>query len=177
MLTANPSFRVYYRRQCNSTSSSTDFEEDDYSLIIGIRLEHLVDSNKQLKVEPSFLKFANFEKKRINELSHIFIYSLISKIAYRFFFCISSQKFWNLVAWTLNDETINERLMASALEELDMIDWKMDVFEMRYKHYTQPLAITNFLIDNHGPRMDTKHCYPCNQYYFPMKDALNIKIR
>ena len=73
-----------------------------------------------------------------------------------------SQKLWNLIAWTLDDDEANERVVASALDELDMIDWKTDVFEMRYKHYTQPPAITNFLIDKQGPRMDNKYYYPCN---------------
>ncbi len=77
----------------------------------------------------------------------------------------------------MDDDEANEKVVASALDELDMIDWKTDVFEMRYKHYTQPPAITNFLIDKQGPRMDNKYYYPCNQYYFPMKEALNIKIR
>jgi hypothetical protein len=51
LVTANPSYRVYFRQQRLSTKSSTDLEEDDYSLIIGIRLEHFMDAKQQLKVK------------------------------------------------------------------------------------------------------------------------------
>ncbi len=50
LVTANPSYQVYFRRRL-STTSSTDLEENDYSLIIGIRLEHFMDANQQLKVK------------------------------------------------------------------------------------------------------------------------------
>jgi hypothetical protein len=84
------------------------------------------------------------------------------------------QKFWNLTSWTLDDEK-HEREMASAFEELDMIDWNSDVFAMRYRHHTPPPDVTNFLIDKQGPGLDNKRNYPCNQYFLPKEDALSIK--
>ncbi|XP_046653114.1 uncharacterized protein LOC124343710 isoform X3 [Daphnia pulicaria] len=133
LITANPSYQVYFRQQRFSTTSPTDLEEDDYSLIIGIRLEHCMDVNQQLK------------------------------------------KFWNLTAWTLDNEK-HEREMASAFEELNMIDWNLDVFTMRYKHHTPSPAVMNFLIEKQRPGLENKHNIPCNQYYLTKEDALsNIK--
>ncbi|XP_046653116.1 uncharacterized protein LOC124343710 isoform X5 [Daphnia pulicaria] len=64
LVTANPSYRVYFRRQRLSTKSSTDLEEDDYSLIIGIRLEHFMDANQQLK------KFWNLTPWTLDDEKH-----------------------------------------------------------------------------------------------------------
>jgi hypothetical protein len=67
--------------------------------------------------------------------------------------------------------------MASAIEELNMIDWNSDVFTMLVvKHHTPPPAIMNFLIEKQGPGLDNKRNMPCNQYCLPKEDALsNIK--
>ncbi len=74
------------------------------------------------------------------------------------------------------DNEKHEREMASAFEELDMIDWNSDVFTMRYKHHTPPPAVMNFLIEKQGPGLANKHNIPCNQYYLTKEDALsNIK--
>ena len=48
---------------------------------------------------------------------------------------------------------------------------------MHYKFHEPHPAITNLVMNKHGEGKDNKLCYPGDQFYLPMKDALNLQIR
>jgi hypothetical protein len=73
-----------------------------------------------------------------------------------------------MTAWTENDDRL-----ADAFEAIDEIDWNLDVIVIHYKHHTLHQGITNFL----DRKKVSGHCFPCDQYFLPIKYALNLQIR
>ena len=48
---------------------------------------------------------------------------------------------------------------------------------MHYKFHIPHPAITNLVLNKHGEGKDNKICYPSDQYFLPVKDALNLQTR
>ncbi|XP_046653152.1 uncharacterized protein LOC124343739 isoform X1 [Daphnia pulicaria] len=82
-----------------------------------------------------------------------------------------TKKFWTVTAWTDDDEKL-----ASAFETINIIDWNTDAVIMHYKFHAPHPAIDNLVKNKHGEGKDNKICYPCDQYFMPLKDALNLQI-
>ena len=53
ILTANPLYRVYFRRNFETTSSTSAKEEEDYSVIVGVSKENFIGNNEEVKVTSS----------------------------------------------------------------------------------------------------------------------------
>lgn len=77
-----------------------------------------------------------------------------------------------MTAWTENDE-----VLASGYEQIDVIDWKKDSIIIHYKNHVPPSAVNSFLISKDGQGEENKHCYLVDQYFIPIKDALNLQLR
>ena len=53
ILTASPSYRVYFKRQDVSSTPAVTFSEDEFSLIVGVGMERFISSsNQETKVNP-----------------------------------------------------------------------------------------------------------------------------
>jgi hypothetical protein len=48
---------------------------------------------------------------------------------------------------------------------------------MHYKFHEPHPAITNLIINKHGEEKENRMCYPSDQFYLPVNDALNLQIR
>ncbi|EFX72029.1 hypothetical protein DAPPUDRAFT_254936 [Daphnia pulex] len=73
---------------------------------------------------------------------------------------------WTVTAWTDDDEKL-----VSAYEAINMIDWNTDSVIMHYKFHAPHPAIDNLVKNKHEEGKDKKFCYPCDQYFMPVKDA------
>ncbi len=51
--TANPSYRVYFRRNVVTTPPTSAKEEEDYSVIVGVSKENFIGNNEEVKVTSS----------------------------------------------------------------------------------------------------------------------------
>ena len=68
-------------------------------------------------------------------------------------------------------------MLASAYEAIHIIDWNTDAVIMHYKFHEPHPAITNLVINKHGEGKENRICYPGDQFYLPVKNALNLQIR
>ena len=67
-------------------------------------------------------------------------------------------------------------MLAIAYAAIDIIDWTQHNVLIHYKHQTSPPEATNFLINKHGQGEKNMNCYLVDQYFLPIKEALNFKL-
>ncbi len=60
-------------------------------------------------------------------------------------------------------------------EAINIIDWNTESVIMHYKFHAPHPAIDDLVKNKEGK--DNKFCHPCDQYFMPVKEALNLQIR